>query len=222
MNCIDYGIVNNYFLSQGIEINEENKIELMENASIIYMDKDSGKYMVTLGGLLVFSKVNNICIPHNMIKIINKINKNFKSVFIIQGDLISMMNRSEKVVRKIINVKSYPVEAINKGVREAIVYRDYSDFSRGIEVVIGFNSIIITSPGILTNRKNTNFYNYLNRNMWIYEKIIALDTRERSMNIASGFNRMQKKFKNKGKVKFINSMKNYDFKIIYPGIKNFK
>ncbi|HBC96830.1 MAG TPA: ATP-binding protein [Clostridium sp.] len=222
LNCIDYGIVNNYFLSQGIEINEENKIELMENASIIYMDKDSGKYMVTLGGLLVFSKVNNICIPHNMIKIINKINKNFKSVFIIQGDLISMMNRSEKVVRKIINVKSYPVEAINKGVREAIVYRDYSDFSRGIEVVIGFNSIIITSPGILTNRKNTNFYNYLNRNMWIYEKIIALDTRERSMNIASGFNRMQKKFKNKGKVKFINSMKNYDFKIIYPGIKNFK
>ncbi|MCC9294743.1 putative DNA binding domain-containing protein [Clostridium sp. WLY-B-L2] len=222
LNCIDDNIVRRYFLSQGIEITDDNKIELMENASIIYMDKNSGKYMATLGGLLVFSRVNNICVPHNMIKIVNKVNKNFKSVVVIQGDLLSMMDKAEETVKEIINVKSYPVEAVNEGIREAIVYRDYSDFSRGIEVVLGYNSMVVTSPGILINRRNANFYNYLNRNMWIYEKIIALDTKERSVNISSGFNRMRKKFKNKGKVKFINSMKNYNFKVIYPGIKNFK
>lgn len=220
LNCIDDGIVNRYFLSQGIEINHENRLELMENASIIYMDKNSGKYMATLGGLLIFSKINNICIPHNMIKIVNNINS--KPMVIIQGDLISMMDEAEHIIRKIINVKSYPVKAVDEGIREAVVYRDYSDFSRGIEVVLGYNSIVITSPGILINRKNTDFYNYANRNMWIYEKIIALDTKERSISISSGFNRIRKEFKNKGKVKFINSIKNFNFKVIYPGIKNFK
>ncbi|MCI1945442.1 AlbA family DNA-binding domain-containing protein [Clostridium luticellarii] len=222
LNCIDDGIVNRYFLSQGIEINHENRLELMENASIIYMDKNSGKYMATLGGLLIFSKINNICIPHNMIKIVNNINRNSKPMVIIQGDLISMMDEAEHIIRKIINVKSYPVKAVDEGIREAVVYRDYSDFSRGIEVVLGYNSIVITSPGILINRKNTDFYNYANRNMWIYEKIIALDTKERSISISSGFNRIRKEFKNKGKVKFINSIKNFNFKVIYPGIKNFK
>jgi predicted HTH transcriptional regulator len=194
----------------------------MENASIIYVDKNSGKYMATLGGLLIFSKINNICIPHNMIKIVNNINRNSKPMVIIQGDLISMMDEAEHIIRKIINVKSYPVKAVDEGIREAVVYRDYSDFSRGIEVVLGYNSIVITSPGILINRKNTDFYNYANRNMWIYEKIIALDTKERSISISSGFNRIRKEFKNKGKVKFINSIKNFNFKVIYPGIKNFK
>ncbi|MHC6178528.1 AlbA family DNA-binding domain-containing protein [Clostridium sp. JNZ X4-2] len=222
LNCIDDSIVRRYFLSQGIEITDENRVELMENASIIYMDKNSGKYMSTLGGLLVFSKINNVCIPHNMIKIVNKINRNSNPVSIIQGDLISMMDEAEKITRDIITIKSYPVEVVNEGIREAMVYRDYSDFSRGIEVVLGYNSIVITSPGVLTNRKNANFYNYINRNMWIYEKIIALDTRERSLSIASGFNRMRKEFKNKGRVKFINSIKDHDFKVVYPGIKNFK
>ncbi|MFL0196651.1 helix-turn-helix domain-containing protein [Clostridium sp. WILCCON 0269] len=219
LNCIDIDIVDKYFLFQGIKVTSENKLELMESASIICMDKDSGKYMATLGGLLIFSKNNNVYIPHNMIKIINKVNKNFKQVNIIQGDLISIMDKAEDIIKKIITVKSYPVESVNEGIRDAVIYRDYSDFYRGIEVIINLNSIIVAGPGILIDRKNSY---YTKRNMWIYERIIALDTKKRLIGTSGGFNKIQKEFKNKGKVKFINSVKNNDFKIIYPGIKKFK
>jgi predicted HTH transcriptional regulator len=64
IRCLDEKIVNKYFTIQGIDINEKNRIQIMEDASIIFMDKERDKYMVTLGGLLVFSKTNNIYLPH--------------------------------------------------------------------------------------------------------------------------------------------------------------
>ncbi|WP_368488637.1 helix-turn-helix domain-containing protein [Clostridium sp. BJN0013] len=222
LNCLDSKLVNKYFSSQGINVTDENRLELMESASIVYMDKDSGKYMATLGGLLIFSKNNNVYIPHNMIKIINKVNNNLNPVSIIQGDLISIMDKTEDMIRKIVTAKSYPLEFVNEGIRDAIIYRDYSDFYRGIEVIIDLNSIVVTGPGILAHKKNKNEFSYARRNMWIYEKIIALDTKKRLIKASGGFNKMKKAFKNKNTVKFINSIKNNDFKIIYPGIKKFK
>lgn len=221
LNCIDNYMVDKYFLSQGIKVNDENRLELMEDASIVYMDKDSGKYVATLGGLLIFSNVNNVYIPHNMIKIVNNINKNFKRISIIQGNLLSIMDKAEDVIKNIITVKSYPTEGVNEGIRNAVLYRDYSDFSRIIDIIVGNNSIVITSPGMLSNRKDTNYYNYTRRNMWIYEKIIALDSEKRYIGIAAGFNRMQKLFKSVGRVKFINSIKDDYFRIIYPGVNKF-
>lgn len=221
LKCIDKDIVDKYFAFQGLKVNDENRIELMENASIIYMDNDSGKYMVTLGGLLVFCKNNNIYIPHNMIKIINKVNKNLDETIIVQGDLLSVIDKSENILQNLIP-KSYPVEAIYEGIRNAVLYRDYTIFYKEIEVIIDYNSIIVTSPGILIKRKNTNYINYVKRNMWLYEKIITLDSKSRIINSGMGFNRMRKAFKNKGKVNFINSINDNEFKVIYPGIKNFK
>ncbi|BAH05729.1 helix-turn-helix domain-containing protein [Clostridium kluyveri] len=220
LNCIDSELVNKYFSFQGINVTDENKLELMENTSIVYMDKDSGKYMATLGGLLIFSKNNNVYIPHNMIRIVNKVNKDLSPISIIQGDLISIMDKTESVIEKIITAKSYPLGFVNEGIRDAIIYRDYSDFYRAIEVIIDFNSIIVTGPGILEHKRNKNEYNYMKRNMWVYEKIIALDTKKRLIRTSTGLNKMKKVFKNT--VKFINSIKNNDFKIIYPGIKKFK
>ncbi|ALU36066.1 helix-turn-helix domain-containing protein [Clostridium autoethanogenum] len=219
LNCIDNCIVDKYFLSQGIKVNDENRLGLMEDASIIYIDKDSGKYMVTLGGLLIFSNINNVYIPHNMIKIVNKINKDFRKVSIIQGNLLSIMDKAQEAIENIITVKSYPTEGISEGIRNAVMYRDYSDFSREIEVIVSYNSVVITSPGMLSNRENTSYYNYARRNMWIYEKIITLDSKKRFTGTAASFSRIQKLFKNVGRVKFINSIKNDYFKIIYPGIK---
>lgn len=220
LSCIDKEIVDNYFRIQGIGINEENRVKLMENASIIYMDKDTGKYMVTLGGLLVFSKINNIYLPHNMIKIIDKVN-NYSQPIIVRGDLLYIINKTEEILSNII-YKSYPLEALNEGIRNAVLYRDYSDFSREIKIVIDNNSITVSSPGILIRRNNTNSYNYVNRNTWIYEKMITLDDKDRFIKAGDGFNKMKKAFRNKGRIKFINSMKNDNFKVIYPGIKKFK
>ncbi|EDS78451.1 divergent AAA domain family [Clostridium botulinum C str. Eklund] len=54
--------------------------------------------------------------------------------------------------------------------------------------------------------------------MWIYEKIITLDNRKIFLQSGRGFSRMKKAFKDMGKVKFINSLRDNSFKVIYPGI----
>ena len=208
-------------MTQGIQVTDENRIELMENASIIYMDKDSGKYMVTLGGLLVFSKINNVYIPHNMIRITNRANKSSNQTVIIQGDLLSMMDKSEDILKTILP-PTYPIEALNEGISNAVLYRDYTIFYKDIEIIIDYNSIAVISPGTLIKNRNNNSINYIKRNMWIYERIIALDVKGRFIKSGRGFSRMQKAFKYKGKVAFIDSFKDNEFKVIYPGIKNFK
>ncbi|WML36124.1 RNA-binding domain-containing protein [Clostridium sp. OS1-26] len=220
-SCIEKSIVDKYFASQGIQADDENRVELMENASIIYMDKDSGKHMVTLGGLLIFSKINNVYIPHNMIRITNRINKDLDDTIIIQGDLLSMLDKSEDILNNMLP-KQYPTEALNEGIRNAVLYRDYTVFYKEIEIIIDHNSIALISPGTLVKDRNGSFINYIKRNMWIYEKIIALDSKGRFIKSGRGFNRMQKAFKYKGKVNFIDSFKDSEFKVIYPGVKNFK
>lgn len=221
ISCIEKSIVDKYFISQGIQTDDENRIELMENASIIYMDKDSGKYMVTLGGLLIFSRMNNVYIPHNMVRITNRINKDLDETIIIQGDLLSMLDKSEDILNNMLP-KLYPTEALNEGIRNAVLYRDYTVFYKEIEVIIDHNSIAVISPGTLVKDRNGSFINYIKRNMWVYEKIIALDSKGRFIKSGRGFNRIQKAFKYKGKVNFIDSFKDSEFKVIYPGVKNFK
>ncbi|KZL93323.1 helix-turn-helix domain-containing protein [Clostridium magnum] len=221
VKCIDDNIVDKYFSNQGIEVNVENRIDLMENASIIYIDKDTGKYMVTLGGLLVFCRNNNIYIPHNMVKIVNKLNKSAEKTVIVQGDLRSIISESENILKNLLP-KSYPIEAVYEGIKNAVIYRDYTVFYKEIEVIIDYNSIIVTSPGILIKRRNTNYVNYVKRNMWVYEKVIALDSKSKIINSGMGFKRMQKAFRNKGRVNFINSINDNEFKVIYPGVKGFK
>ncbi len=221
INCIDKELVDRYFFSQGINVNDENRTELMENASIVYMDKDSGKCMATLGGLLIFSKINNVYIPHNMIKIINKTGKNSDEIIIIQGDLLTILDKSEEILREILP-KRYPVDAVDEGVKNAVLYRDYTMYYKEIEIIIDTNSVAVISPGVIVQGKNQNSISYTKRNMWIYEKIIALDKKGRFIKNGTGFNRMQKAFKNKGRVNFINFTKDGEFKVIYPGVKKFK
>jgi hypothetical protein len=56
--------------------------------------------------------------------------------------------------------------------------------------------------------------------MWLYEKLITLDDKNRFINNGEGFKRMKNAFQ--GKIRFINSRAEDAFKVIYPGTKNFK
>lgn len=216
LDCIDVKLVDEYFSSHSIEVNDENRLLLMENASIVTKDRELGEYFVTLGGLLVFSKTNYVYIPHNMIRIVNKVNKSTDEITIIQGDLISILEKSEEVLKKILP-DNYPVEAIYEGVKNAVLYRDYTIFYKEIEVVVTEKSISIISPGILVRGKDPNSHDYLRRNMWIYEKLVSLDRKKRFIKSTRGFSKMKKAFKNKGKVMFVNSLEHNQFKVIYPG-----
>ncbi|OFI07434.1 divergent AAA domain protein [Clostridium acetireducens DSM 10703] len=220
IKCIDLNIVYKYFKSQGIEINDNNYLELMENSSIIYLDREINKYMVTLGGMLIFCRSNYIYIPHNMIKIVNRINNKLDKYIIIKGDLLTMLDEAEKVLYRILP-KKYPTEAICESIKNAVLYRDYTIYYKEIEVILDYNSISVSSPGILVKGKNIVSSYYIKRNMWLYEKLITLDDKGRFIKSGKGFRRIKKAFKNKEKIKFINSLKEDNFKVIYPGIKKY-
>jgi predicted HTH transcriptional regulator len=222
IESLNFDRVDKYFLSKGILINDENRLFLMDSAGIITKDREGIRYSVTLGGLLVFSDNNSIYIPHNMVKIINKVNENKAEANVIQGNIMDMLDKSEKIIKELLP-EAYPYQAVLEGLKNAILYRDYSIFYKEIEVIITHSSVSIISPGNLieNSREVEKYRNYFKRNMWIYEKLITLDDKKRFAGNGGGFTKMKKAFKNIGKVIFINSYEKNTFKVIFPGVGKF-
>lgn len=218
ISFLDEDLLKQYFKNKGIELNEENKEFLLESSRIAYREKESGKMKCTLGGLLIFSNYNSLWIPHNMIKIINRINKNKDEVIVIQGSILEMVDKSERVIYDLMP-NDYPSSAIIEGVKNAVLYRKYSSVNRVIEISIGYKSVSINSPGALIEKSNLGKeISHSKRNIWIYEKLITLDNNKRFLNNGRGFSRMKKAFYGFGKVKLINSIKDDYFKVILPGV----
>lgn len=224
---IDYlnnDLINKYFDRKGIYINKENKNFLLESTGIVSKGREDQKLRCTYGGLLVFSEINSICIPNNMIKIINKANSSIDEVNIIQGSLFTMIIKSQELIKKIMP-KEYPVIAIYEALKNAVLYREYAESNRIIQIVITNKSIVIESPGdrIARNSNNRNEI-YVRRNMWIYEKLITLDDKKVFFNDGRGFSRIKNSFKDisDGKVKFLNLPGENTFKVILPGVLHFK
>ncbi|MCY6356807.1 AlbA family DNA-binding domain-containing protein [Clostridium sp. ZS2-4] len=221
INSLEFKLVDKYFMLHGIDINDENRVSFMENTRMIFLDEEEKEYYATLGGLLVFSRSNYLYMPNNMIRIVNKVNKELDEIIIIQGDLLSVIDKSEEYLLKILT-PYYPYRAVYEAIKNAVLYRDYTIVDKEIEVVIDYNSVRVISPGILIkNDKNGFSHNYIKRNMWIYEKLITLDDNKRFAQSGRGFTRMKKAFKKYGKVMFVNSLKENNFKVIFPGINTF-
>ena len=151
ISLLDNELLERYFNKKGIKLTEENKIFLLESTGIINIDKETGEEKCTYGGLLVFSEENSLCIPNNMIRIINRVNKEVDEINIIQGSLITMILKSEELIKNIVPT-SYPIVAIMEAIKNAILYRAYSEVNRVIEVVIAQNSVVIDSPGELIQK----------------------------------------------------------------------
>ncbi len=218
ISFLDEDLLKQYFKNKGIELNEENREFLLESSRIAYREKESGKMNCTLGGLLIFSNYNSLWIAHNMIKIINRINKNKDEVIVIQGSILEMVDKSERVIYDLMP-NDYPSSAIIEGVKNAVLYRKYSSVNRVIEISIGYKSVSINSPGALIEKSNLGKkISHSKRNIWIYEKLITLDNNKRFLNNGRGFSRMKKAFYGFGKVKLINSIKDDYFKVILPGV----
>lgn len=218
IDMLNMDLVNSYFKKKGITVTEENTEFLLVSSGIASEEKEGVPLKCTYGGLLVFSDKNSICIPNNMIKIINKMNNIYGEVHIIQGNLLSMVDKAEKKILEVLPEK-YPSYAVIEAVKNAVLYREYFDLNRIIEIDIDRNNIVISSPGefIDQNIKGEKI-NYNKRNIWLYEKLITLDEKKRFLNNGRGFMRIKDAFKNKGKVKFINSRIEHSFKVILPTI----
>lgn len=127
-----------------------------------------------------------------------------------------MIDKAEEEINSIMP-NSYPTCTIIEAIKNAILYREYTEINRIIEVVITDNSIEITSPGSFIDKTiNFNKLSCSKRNMWIYEKLITLDKKKRFLNDGSGLIRIRKAFKGKNRVRFINSKSQNSFKVILP------
>lgn len=219
VDMLNMDLVNRYFYRKGISINEENKKFLLISAGIAFEDKESSELKCTYGGLLVFSEKNYIYIPNNMIKIINQLDNIYGDVDIIQGDLISMVDQAENIINRILPA-DYPSQSVIEAVKNAVLYREYFDLNRIIEININKNNVIISSPGeFIDHNIKGERTNYNKRNIWLYEKLITLDEKKRFLNNGKGFTRIRDAFKGKGRVRFINSRAEHSFKVILPGVK---
>ena len=209
-------LIERYFKSKEININRENEKFLLESAGITYLDKRNRKVRCTFGGLLVFCDSNNICIPNNAIRIINKINDNYPRSIMINGNLLDMIDKTEKQMYTLLP-KEYPVFAVMEAVKNSVMYREYSIIVRLIEIILTKSSIIIISPGQLVSKSNMfGDMGYNKRNMWIYDKLISLDEGKRFINDGNGLVRIKEAFKGKRKVRLINSTVDDCFKVILP------
>lgn len=217
INHLDLKMVDKYFYNQGIIADDSNRLKLMENASIITQDKESNDYLITLGGLLVFCKINNVYIPHNMIKIINGDSRYSK---FITGDLLTMLNLTEKYFLEEFPQR-YPVNALFEVVKNAVLFRDYAIFNREIEVIIRYSKIYIIIPGAFSKFSEGNYFLQGKRNMWIYEKLLTLDEEKKLYNTGNNVFYIKKPFMSKGKVIFVNSIRENCLKVILPGISRF-
>lgn len=209
-------LVEKYFKSKSITINRENEKFLLESAGITYLDKRNRKARCTFGGLLVFCDNNSICIPHNAIRIINKVNDKFDKAIIINGNLLDMIDKTEKEMYTLLP-RGYPIYAVMEAVKNSVMYREYSIIDKMIEIILTKNSIVIISPGQLVSKNNV-FGNisYNKRNMWIYDKLISLDEGKRFINDGNGLVRIKEAFKGNRKVRLINSTVDDCFKVILP------
>ncbi|WP_270550410.1 helix-turn-helix domain-containing protein [Clostridium perfringens] len=194
-------LVKRYFYLKGIKISKENREFLLSSSNIIHKNNISGKSMCTLGGLLVFSDVNSIYIPHNMIKIRNLLGG--EQTFIIRGNILDMMKSMEKKLREIVP-NEYPVALIIDTIRNILIYRDYSQYNKIVEVVLGKKELTVYCPGEIVKRYRDGRIGYIKRNMWIYEKIISLDSRGGEMNYNLGEKEVKESFTNKVKVITVN------------------
>lgn len=194
-------LVNRYFHLKGIKVSKENREFLLSSSNIIYKNNISGKSTCTLGGLLVFSDVNNLYVPHNMIKIRSSLGDG--QTFIIRGNILDMMRNAEKKIREIVP-NEYPVSLIVDTIRNIMIYRDYSQYNKIIEIVLGNKDLTIYCPGEIVKRYKDGRLGYVKRNMWIYEKIISLDSRDGEMNYNLGGKEIKESFTNNVKVIEVN------------------
>lgn len=214
ISMLNMDLVNTYFKNKGITLTDENKEFLLITAGIAYQEKQGDKLKCTYGGLLIFSDINYLCIPNNMIKIIDKTHGKFGTVHVIQGNLLSMIDKSYKILKDIMSVE-FPIASITEAINNAVLYREYYDLNRIIEVTINKSSIVISSPGELIDENTKGQRTHYNkRNIWIYEKLTTLDQEKRFINNGQGFMRIREAIKNNGSVKFVNSRIEHSFKVI--------
>ncbi len=216
---LDMDLIHKHIINKS-EITTELKMVLLESIGFVTKNS-SGEYCPTAGGMLIFGKTPQRYLNSTGIRIEFEGETEF-----IEGNIPTMLDRCEKYISSILKNTSYPVNAIYEAIYNAVVHRDYWDYSRDILVSIGRKKIEIINPGSLWKKEGEVQFdddtNPPRRNNWLYQRLLLVDKRRRFLNSPYGVRTLCESFKNKNKVRFINSPKNNIFKAVLPGIDEFE
>ncbi|MCQ2911047.1 MAG: putative DNA binding domain-containing protein [Clostridia bacterium] len=203
------------YLGSFKDLNEDNKLILVEALGIIKKDSKNEKYHPTMGGMLIFGKDVQTFLPNTGIKLYND-----KEVLDLTGTINEMLDKAEVEIKRMLGDDKYPYKAIDLALANALAHRDYWDNTRYTTVKIYDNRIEITNPGALNQGDKVERVQEhdmaVRRNPWLYERLIMLDKNERYRRRGTGINQIKSLFKNQHEVKFINLLKYNTFKVVLP------
>ena len=213
MEDMDKELLQEYFSNLKV-CDDTPNIFLMEALGFI-SELDNGEYSPTIGGMLVFGKNPSLFLPQCYVKFISS-----EGITHITGNIYSMMHQSLELIRNIISDDTYPFDAVEESLANAMLHRDYLDVARGILIDITDDFIEISNPGALVAGNITLKYmrdkNPQRRNPWLYQRLLILDYKRHFIKAGTGMLSMREAFADRGKVKFINLGSRNLFKVVFP------
>ena len=213
MEDLDKELLQEYFSNLKV-CDDTPNIFLIEALGFI-SEIDNGEYSPTIGGMLVFGKNPSLFLPQCYVKLISS-----EGITHITGNIYSMMHQSLELIRNIISDDTYPFDAVEESLANAMLHRDYLDVARGILIDITDDFIEISNPGALVAGNITLKYmrdkNPQRRNPWLYQRLLILDYKRHFIKAGTGMLSMREAFTDRGKVKFINLGSRNLFKVVFP------
>lgn len=206
---IDYNLLTEYFKDDEL---------FLEGLGIIGKDSESEKYHPTIGGLLLFGKNPCVFLPNAYIEVHIE-----EKIRLFSGNIFKLLDDIEEYIDSICLDKNYPIKAVYEAIINAVVHRDYLDYSNGIIIRFTNNYIEIINPGAMVQsnkRMNIQKDNMpQRRNTWLYQRLLMADKKNRFLKYGFGIIRIKELLKNVGEVKMINIGNENLFKLILPSFK---
>ncbi len=213
MEDLDQELLHSYLSI--LQVGGESPNKVLLQALGFVAESDNGTLMPTIGAMLLFGRNPAIFLPQCYVKITQG-----EAVYHITGNIFTLVQKTCSLIRDLFQDPLYPYAAIEEALGNALVHRDYLDFSRGVHVDIKENCIEISNPGaLLAGNKSVKYGNDKNperRNPWLYERILIMDQGKNFINMGNGISRMKGAFAKNGRVQFINLGSRNQFKVILP------
>lgn len=220
----EMNLVDGYVTRVTGQVYREGDENLLCDLGLMFYEQEDNRYYPTVGGVLLFGKEPQRLMPHTGIKFITLDLSGNRIQTILRGAIIPLLDQAMQFCEKIIDGYDYPLDILEEAISNALVHRDYFDYSREIVVFISDKRIEISNPGAIVDRDPLN--NVIRsitpkrRNPWLYHQLLSLDDKKRFTKYGLGLLKIKRSASPLGSVRFINLKKTNLFKVILPGLEN--
>ena len=220
---LDLEAVSMYVASRtGRQFDGKDFLMLMQ-LGLIYHDVEENRHYPTLGAILMFGMDPQVFLPHAGIKCIVIDAMGERQQFFYRGSLLRLLDQAMALVEPICMEYHYPVEMLEESICNALVHRDYYEFTREITVFLSEKRVEITNPGAMPDLDNAQHVVRSiapkRRNPWLYAQAMSEDSKGRFTKYGLGLLKVKRLGESRGGVRYINLIRKNVFKVILPGLK---